>query len=123
MRAVVLLVGGVLVGGVAALTHATTVGLLLGLVASGAAAWALPGGWTLRFAFTAGWALVLGYVLVPRPGGGYLIAADARGYTLLGFGLVMVVVGIVTVRPLRPAARPSGPSGRGEAPPTPRLTR
>ena len=72
--------------------------------ASSAAAYALPGGWSLRFAFTAGWAAVLAYVLVPRDGGGYLIGSDPPGYVLLGFGLVLMLFGIITVRPLRPEA-------------------
>ncbi|WP_148613698.1 hypothetical protein [Nocardioides rubriscoriae] len=76
---------------------------MLGLVASLAAAWALPGGWSLRFAFTTGWALALVVALVPRSSGGYLIGSDAPGYALLVTGLVLVLVGIVTVRPLRPA--------------------
>lgn len=69
-------------------------------------AWALPGGWSSRFAFTTGWVLVLAYALVPRSGGGYLIGSDVRGYTLLGFGLLLMVVGIATVRPLRPVGTP-----------------
>ncbi|MCW2816238.1 MAG: hypothetical protein JWN84_3693 [Nocardioides sp.] len=84
------------------LTHDRAVGLVLGLLASAAAVWALPGGWSLRFAFTAGWVLVLAYLLVPRAGGGYVVGADVRGYLLLGYGLLQTLVGIVTVRPLRP---------------------
>lgn len=100
---------GALVATAAVLTHDRTVGLVLGLVASAAATWALPGGWSLRFAFTTGWALLLAYTLAPRPGGGYLVAADASGYVLLGYGLAQLLLGIVTVRPLRPPAADGGP--------------
>lgn len=92
---------GALVGAAAVLTHDRPVGLVLGLLASAAVVWALPGGWTLRFAFTTGWVLVLAYALVPRGSGGYLVGADTRGYLLLGYGLAQLLVGIVTVRPLR----------------------
>jgi hypothetical protein len=107
---VALVVLGVVVGGLTILTHARPTGLALGLLATGATAWALPGGWSLRFSFVAGWVAVLAYVLVPRAGGGYLIGSDPRGYLLLGFGLVLLLVGIVTVRPLRPPAEPPDPA-------------
>lgn len=111
-RALALLVLGVAVGTATILTHADPVGLPLGLLASAATAWALPGGWSLRLAFTAGWIAVLAYVLVPRGAGGFLIGADVPGYLLLGFGLVLMLFGIVTVRPLRD-------SGAGRAEPAP----
>ncbi|MDO9456209.1 hypothetical protein [Nocardioides sp.] len=95
---------GALVGSAAVLTHGRPTGLVLGLVASAAGAYALRGGWSLRFSFTTGWVAVLAYALLPRASGGYLIGSDARGYTLLVFGLVLMLFGIVTVRPLRPPA-------------------
>jgi hypothetical protein len=97
---------GALVGAAAVVTHGRTTGLVLGVVASLSAAWVLPGGWTWRFSFAAGWALVLAYALVPRAAGGYLIGSDVRGYLLLATGLVLVLAGIATVRPLR--APPGG---------------
>ncbi|WP_137292412.1 hypothetical protein [Nocardioides dongxiaopingii] len=84
------------------LVHGRPVGLTLAVVASASAAWALPGGWSTRFAFVAGWVAVLGVALVPRSGGGYLVGANAEGYVLLGLGLGLLLLGIVTVRPLRP---------------------
>lgn len=93
---------GVLVGAAAVVSHGRTPGLLLAVVATGATAYALPGGWGTRFAFTVGWVAVLAYALVPRPEGDYLISADAQGYVLLGLGLVLLLFGIVTLRPLRP---------------------
>ena len=101
---------GVVVGGLAILTHHRPVGLALGVLASAATAWALPGGWSLRFSFVAGWVAVLGYVLVPRAGGGFLVGSDAPGYLLLGFGLALMLFGIVTVRPLRPPTDPADPA-------------
>ncbi len=83
-------------------SHGRTTGLVLGVVATAAAAYALPGGWGTRFAFTAGWVAALAYTLVPRPEGDYLISADLNGYLLLGFGLALLLFAIVTVRPLRP---------------------
>ncbi len=82
-------------------SHARTPGLLLALVATVAAAWALPGGWSTRFAFVTGWVGALAYTLVPRPEGDYLVSSDVHGYVLLGFGLALLLFGIVTVRPLR----------------------
>ncbi|WP_139984226.1 hypothetical protein [Nocardioides litoris] len=97
-----LLVVGALVGLATVLLHDRASGLVLGAVASFAATWALPGGWTLRCAFTTGWALALAWCLLPRGSGGFLVASDTDGYLLLGLGLVLLVAGIVTVRPLRP---------------------
>lgn len=95
---------------VSVLTHGRTVGLVLAIVATASVAIALPGGWWWRFAFTAGWEAVLAYALVPRDAGGYLIGADTRGYVLLGLGMVLMLYGIVTVRPLRPPPEVDSPS-------------
>ncbi len=84
------------------LAHGRTAGLLLAVVATASCALAIPGGWTARFAFVAGWVAVLAVALLPRDGGGYLVGSDARGYTLLALGLALLLFGIVTVRPLRP---------------------
>ncbi len=37
------------------------------------------------------------FFLPSRPEGDYLISSDARGYPLLGFGVVVLLFGIVTV--------------------------
>lgn len=107
---------GVLVGGAAVLTHGRTPGLVLGLVASVAVAWALPGGWWTRFAFTTGWVVALGYALLPRGSGGYLVGSDLRGYLLLGTGLVLMLVGIATLRPLRARPDETTPAAEGRSP-------
>jgi hypothetical protein len=97
---------GVVLGLFSVFVHQRLPGLVLGLLATAAVTWALPGGWTWRFPFAAGWVAFLGYALLPRAGGGYLVASDVRGYVLLGFGLLVLVIGIVTVRPLRPPPSP-----------------
>ena len=99
---VALVLAGAVLASAVVLTHGRPLGLALGVVATVAAACALPGGWTSRFAFTAGWALLLAYVLAPRSGGGYLVAASGPGYVVLALGLGLVLFGIITVRPLRP---------------------
>ena len=97
--ALALVLAGAVVGAAAILTHARAVGLALGVVASLSACLALPSGWRTRLAFVVGWDLMLGYVLIPRPEGDYLISGDARGYTLLGLGLVLLLIAIVTLGP------------------------
>ncbi len=82
-------------------SHGRTTGLVLGVVATAAAAYALPGGWGTR-SRSRGLGRRLAYTLVPRPEGDYLISADLNGYLLLGFGLALLLFAIVTVRPLRP---------------------
>jgi len=58
-------------------------------------------GWVLRrfsatgrvaAAYCVGWLAVLTYVLIGRPEGDFVIAADVDGYTLIGVGLVVVVL-------------------------------
>jgi len=39
-----------------------------------------------------------------------LVGSDAPGYLLLGFGLALMLFGIVTVRPLRPPTDPADPA-------------
>ncbi|GAA5145268.1 hypothetical protein GCM10023340_14290 [Nocardioides marinquilinus] len=81
------------------LTHGLWLGFGLGVVATLAGAWALPPGWSTRLPFALGWVAVLGYTLLPQASGGYLIAADVRGYALMALGLVTLVAAVVTVRP------------------------
>lgn len=51
----------------------------------------------LASTYAFGWLVVLGYFLLGRPEGDYVIASDLRGYGLLVTGLVMVVVAIVSL--------------------------
>lgn len=105
-RIAVLAVLGAGVGLASVLLHGLTPGLLLGLTSTALATYALPAGPTSRFPFVVGWVAVLAGVLLPRSGGGFLIAATARGYTLLVFGLVLLLAAILTLRPLREPPEP-----------------
>jgi len=70
-------------------------GLLLVAVTSVYVGWVLRRfGATGRVAasYCLGWLAVLTYVLVGRPEGDFVIAADVDGYTLIGVGLVVVVL-------------------------------
>ncbi|WP_300403488.1 hypothetical protein [Nocardioides sp.] len=109
--ALVLLVGGALVGTAATLVHGLGVGMALTLVATLTAVLALPPGWWSRLPFSLGWLLVVFYFSNPRPEGDYLVAGDTEGYVLLGLGMVTVFFSIVTLRPPAPRA---GDDGRRE---------
>ena len=107
-----LLIAGVVVGGASVVVHDTWVGFVLATSATASCSWALPGGWVARLPFGVGWVAVLAYVLHPRPEGDYLVAADLRGYLLMGFGLALLLFSIVTVRPIRrPLDAPPHPDG------------
>ena len=97
---VVALVLGVAVGVASLAVHRDELGgfpagLLLVAVTSVYVGWALRRfGATGRVAasYCLGWLAVLTYVLVGRPEGDFVIAADVDGYTLIGVGLVVVVL-------------------------------
>ncbi len=61
---------------------------------------------TGRFAasYSLGWLVVLGYVLLGRPEGDFVLAADLEGYGLIavGLGLVVVLVSSLTGRVAAP---------------------
>ena len=107
--ALLLLVVGVVVGAAATLVHGLQLGLVLALVATVATVLALPPGWWARLPFAAGWLAVVLYLANPRPEGDYLVAADTRGYLLLGTGMVALAFSIVTVRPTTRRARRARP--------------
>lgn len=118
--ALLLLILGVFIGGAATVVHATTVGLPLAIAATAATSYALPGGWGTRFPFGLGWLVVPGYTAQQRPEGDYLVAADAHGYALLGFGLALLMFSIISTRPLRPAPdNVSDDEPSTDAPPAP----
>jgi hypothetical protein len=105
-RAALLAVVGAAVGFAAVAVHELTPGLLLGLAATGAAAYALPGGWTWRLPFAAGWCAVVLVTSQPRGAGSYLVASNARGYTLVVGAFALLLFSVVTAvrRPSRPTA-------------------
>lgn len=111
LLAAVLLALGTVTAIATVAVHGWTWGLALGLAATFATVPALAPGWSTRLAFVVGWAGFVGYAAVPRREGDYLIAADAAGYTLLVAGLVLILVGVLTLpRPRRVAGPPSPPT-------------
>ncbi len=106
-----LLVLGPAVGLASVAVHATWWGLPLALLATGLTAYAAPQGWTGRLPFVLGWAAVVAVLAVPRGEGDFLIAGDAPGYVLTGFGLMVVVAAFATLpAPRRNAESESGSS-------------
>jgi len=107
LMAVSLLLVGAATGIAAVFVHRMTWGLALGLVATALTAYALPPGWSTRLPFVLGWVAMVGWLTVPRPEGDYLVSENWQGYTMLGFGMVLLVTGLATLpRPRRavPAA-------------------
>ena len=105
-RAAVLAVVGAVVGVAAVAVHGLTPGLVLGLVATAAAVYALPGGWTWRLPFGAAWCAVVLVTSQPRGTGSYLVASNPRGYTLVAGAFALLLFSVVSAvrRPSRPAA-------------------
>ena len=60
-------------------------------------AWLPPG--ALRVLFALGWCLPVLRGVLERPAGGFLIAADAPGWSFIGGSLVLLATALVTVRP------------------------
>lgn len=77
--------------------HGTWAGLLLGGVATGALAWAVPAARGGRLLFVAGFLVVIWLGSVPRGEGDYLIGGDPRGYALLAGCLVLMSYGLWTM--------------------------
>ena len=75
----------------------------LGLVLAVATSWAVP--WRLLLSrwprtaasYVAGWLALFAVVIAGRPEGDYAVAGDVAGYSLMGAGFVLVVVGIVAL--------------------------
>jgi hypothetical protein len=101
--AVALLVLGAAAGIASVALHQRWWGLLLGVAAPLATAVALPPGWWARLAFSAGWVAMIGYLMMPRPEGDYLVADGAAGYVLLAAAMVLIVAGLVTLPRRAPA--------------------
>jgi hypothetical protein len=93
---------GLATGLAVVLVHDRVLGLLLGLAATGATVVAVPRG-ARRLGFVAGWVAFVGYAVLPRPEGDYLVGADLEGYLLLATAPVLVVVALVTFPPPRRA--------------------
>jgi hypothetical protein len=89
-----------------------------GSVLSGAAALATM--WTLRWwtpraatAFAAGWLAVLLVAISGRGEGDYVVSSDLLGWSLVGFGFVVLVTGLAWGR--SPGARLDSGSSRAAA--------
>ena len=114
---------GVVSGAAGTLLHQRWWGLALALVAGLASlAWLPPG--VVRLAFAAGWCVAVLRGALERPAGGFLIGADAAGWSWLSGSFVLLVAALVTVRGGATARRgPVSPgvahlnSPRGEEPP------
>jgi len=78
---------------------------LLAVAGPLAAVLALPPGWP-RSGFGLGWVGVLMVALLGRPEGDYVVTSTVRGYTLLGTGLVLLMLVIVTLPVGRRSAGP-----------------
>ena len=100
--AVGLLLAGAATGVASVGLHEMWWGLVFAAVASIVAVVALPAGWWSRLAFVVGWDLAVGWLVIPRAEGDYVISEDAQGYAVLALGLVILVLGVATLpRPAR----------------------
>jgi hypothetical protein len=99
-----LLLGGAVTGLTTIAVHQLVWGFVLALVASAVTVYALPPGWWSRLAFVVGWVVTVGWLTVPRPEGDYLVSQDWQGYGVLGFGMVLLVLGVATLPRPRGAA-------------------
>lgn len=72
-------------------------GFVLAFAATFVTAYALPPGWWTRLAFVVGWAVMVGWLAMPRDDGDYLVSSDPAGYGMLGLGLLLVVFGVATL--------------------------
>ena len=75
----------------------------LGLLLAVATTWAVPW-WQLRSpwprtaaSYCVGWLAMFAVVVVGRPEGDYALAGDLAGYSLMGAGFLLVVIGIVAL--------------------------
>lgn len=109
---------GVVLGAAATLTHHIGWFLILGAAASLATSLAAPAGWG-RIGFTVGWLAPVIAFMIPRPEGDYLIAADVRGFALLGLAMVLMTTATVTIPRRSPRSGPRDLTA-GESPSAPR---
>lgn len=96
LAALALLVVGAVGGLSASLVHQRWWGLLLGLAAASVTTSALPAG-GFRLAFMLGWFAAIGYAVLPRSEGDYLIPNSTAGYGLLGGSFVLFLIALATV--------------------------
>ena len=89
------LVVGLVSGAAGTLVHQRWWGLVLALAAALAAIAWLPAG-VVRLAFAVGWCVPVLRGALERPGGGFLISADAAGWSFLAGSAVLLVAAVAT---------------------------
>ncbi len=102
---------GVAVAVATTAVHRTWPGILLGAAATLSAMWALH--WSVARAattFAAGWLAVLLLAVAGRGEGDYVVPSDSLGWTLIGFGFVVLVTGLAWGR-VPTGGRDSGSEG------------
>jgi hypothetical protein len=111
LAALALLVGGAAVGVAAVAVHELWWGLPLTVLAVAPSLVALPAGWWARLPAALGFALVVGWLAIPRAEGDYVIGSDLQGYLVVTLALVTTVAGIATLpRPNRVRPDPQRPA-------------
>lgn len=94
---------GLLSGASATLLHREWWGLALAL-ATGLVVLALAPPGPARVGFALGWCAPVLRGALPGPGGGFLVAADDRGWSLIAGSAVLLLAAVATVRSGRRAA-------------------
>lgn len=107
---------GFVIGLAAVALHQWWWGLLLAAGATLVTAYALEPGWLTRLPYAAGWAVPVILAMVPRPEGDYAVAGDGHGYSLVGIGMVLLVL---TTSTLPLGRRAPQPPPKAEEPPAP----
>jgi len=108
------LVVGFVSGVAGTLVHQRWWGFVLALTAALAAVAWLPAG-VVRLAFAVGWCVPVLRGALERPGGGFLISADAAGWSFLAGSAVLLVAAVVTAGAGRRTPVETGP-GRADDP-------
>jgi hypothetical protein len=87
---------GVAVGVAAVAVHRSGSGAVIGMVTTLAVMWAMRS-WLppAVVTFAAGWLTTVLVAVSGRGEGDYVVSSDARGWWLIGFGLVVLVTGLL----------------------------
>lgn len=103
------LVVGAVSGAAGTLLHQQWWGLALALVTGVVVTAWLPAG-TVRLGFAVGWCVPVVRGALALPSGGFLVAANAPGWSFLAGSGVLLVTAVLTVAsgPGRPHERPAG---------------
>ena len=101
MREIYSLLFGAALGASAIFVHSfyPPVGLIISLIATGIGIWATGRLWgkrSYKFIASIAWALVVLRAGFPGLNEEYLVQGDAIGVSLINFGFIAVVIGIVT---------------------------